>query len=292
MVRSMTGFGRGERLESDPRVTVEIHSVNHRFLEVSTRLPRRLAALENKIRERLQSRVVRGKVHLAVTMDGDSVGTAALQVNEEVAQRYVEIFDRLRQRFALRGELDLPTLLGLPDVLTREESELSEAAAWELLDPPLRQALDSYDASRQREGEALARDLLARIEALRACTDRIERLNPQVVERVRDRLRDRLAQISQDVEYNRFRMEAEMATFADRTDVTEECVRLRSHLDQFAAAFADAEPAGRRLNFLLQEMNREANTIASKCQGLEVMGDLIFIREEIEKIRQQVQNVE
>jgi uncharacterized protein (TIGR00255 family) len=292
MVRSMTGFGRGERLESDPRITVEIRSVNHRFLEVTSRLPRRLGVLENQIRERLQSRVVRGKVHLAITMDGDSLGTGALQVNEDVAARYVDVFRRLRERFQLPGELDLPTLLGLPDVLTREEGELTEPAAWALVEAPLMQALEGFDASRAREGEALARDLRQRLSAIREATDRVARLNPQIVARVRERLRERLTQITQDVEYNRFRLEAEIALFADRTDITEECVRLRSHLEQFEASFGDAEPAGRRLNFLLQEMNREANTIASKCQSLDVMRDLIFIREEIEKIRQQVQNVE
>jgi uncharacterized protein (TIGR00255 family) len=292
MIRSMTGYGRGERQEGEPRIVVEVRSVNHRFLEATTRLPRRLAALENHVRERVQNRITRGKVHVSITMDGDGVTPAALRVNEEAAERYIEIFRRLRERYSLPGELTLPTLLGLPDVLAHDEGELPEQAAWALLEPPLNAAIDSFEASRLREGEALERDLGARIQALRGATERIETLNPQVVERVRDRLRDRLAQISKDLEYNRFRMEAELALFADRTDVTEECVRLRSHLDQFAAAFTDPEPAGRRLNFLLQEMNREANTIASKCQNLDVMRDLLFVREEIEKIRQQVQNVE
>lgn len=292
MVRSMTGFGRGERLEGDPRVAVEIRSVNHRFLEVTTRLPRRLASLENLIRERLQSRIARGKLHVAVAMDGDGMGPVTLQVNEEAAERYAAAFRKLRDSLGLQGDLDLGTLLGLPEVLSRQEVELSEEAGWTILEPPFLQALEGFETSRRREGEALARDLGQRIEALRAATDRIETVNPQVVERVRERLRDRLAQISKDVEYNRFRMEAEIALFADRTDITEECVRLRSHLDQFTESFTDAEPAGRRLNFLLQEMNREANTIASKCQNLDVMRDLIFVREEIEKIRQQVQNVE
>jgi uncharacterized protein (TIGR00255 family) len=127
---------------------------------------------------------------------------------------------------------------------------------------------------------------------IHAATDRIEKQNPEVVKRVRERLRERLAQISEDVEYNRFRLEGEIALFADRSDVTEECVRLRSHLDQFLGFFEVAEPVGRRLNFLLQEMNREANTIASKCQSMEATRDVVFIREEIEKIRQQIQNIE
>jgi len=225
-------------------------------------------------------------------MDGEDTGAPPLRLNEEAAERYIEAFRRLKDRFGLQGDPDPGVLLGLPDILLRDEPELAEEAAWALVEEPLARALESYEASRKREGDALARDLAGRIEALRAATERIEALSPKVVARVRERLRERLAQIVEDAEYNRFRLEAEMALFADRTDITEECVRLRSHLDQFAEAFEDPEPAGRRLNFLLQEMNREANTIASKCQGLDAMRDLLFVREEIEKIRQQVQNVE
>lgn len=292
MVRSMTGFGRGERLGGDPRVTVEIRSVNHRFLEISARLPRPLAALENQIRERLQSRISRGKVHVTVTMDGDTMQAAALRVNEEVAERYIEMLGEMKKRFQLHGELDIGAVIGLPDVLSRQETELSQEEGWALVEAPLDQALKSFDTMRLREGESMTQDLRGRLEAVRSATDRVEKKNPEVVKRVRDRLRDRLAQISEDVEYNRFRLEGEIAIFADRTDVTEECVRLRSHLDQFTEYFDTPEPVGRRLNFLLQEMNREANTIASKCQSIDVTRDVVFVREEIEKIRQQIQNIE
>jgi len=292
MVRSMTGFGRAEGQSGGTRVTVEIRSVNHRFLEITTRLPRRLAALENPIRERLQGRVVRGKVHVGVQLDEATSAAGTVALDAELAARYVELFRDLREQIDIAGELDVATLAGLPEVITRREEELTADEGWKLLEAPLGEALDDFDAMRLREGEALATDLRQRLAAIREATGRIEVRNPEVVARVRERLRDRLEQISKDVEYNRFRLEAELTLFAERTDITEESVRLKSHLDQFTAYFDEPEPAGRRLNFLLQEMNREANTIGSKCQHLDVTRDVIFVREEIEKIRQQIQNIE
>jgi uncharacterized protein (TIGR00255 family) len=292
MVRSMTGFGRGEGVADDRRMTVEIRSVNHRFLEISTRLPRSLATLENRVRERVQGRISRGKVHVGVALDGITAPGATVRVNDEVAERYIQIFRELKARFALRGDPDVGTFITLPEVLAREEEELTEDAGWALLAPPLEAALADFDGMRDREGEALARDLRARIEGIREATERIERRGPEVVARVRERLAERLAQIAADAEYNRQRLEAELTFFADRTDVTEECVRLRSHLAQCLEAFGAPESAGRRLNFLAQELNREANTIGSKCQDLDVTRDVLFVKEEIERIRQQVQNVE
>jgi len=292
MVRSMTGYGRGETVSDDRRMTVEIRSVNHRFLEISTRLPRGLATLENRVRERVQARVSRGKVHVGVSLDGTVAPGATLRINDEVAERYLQIFQEVKARFALRGELDLGTFITLPEVLSREEEELPEEAGWALLAPPLEAALADYDAMRTKEGDALALDLRQRIQAIGEASQRIQEHGPELVERVRVRLAERLGQIAQDVEYNRFRLEAELTMWADRTDVTEECVRLRSHLTQCLEAFDSPEPAGRRLNFLLQEMNREANTIGSKCQDLEITRDVLFVKEEIERIRQQVQNIE
>ncbi|MCK4413763.1 MAG: YicC family protein [Candidatus Eisenbacteria sp.] len=292
MVHSMTGFGRGERLDGAYRVTIEVRSVNHRFLEISTRLPRRFATLENRIREQLQGQLSRGKVHVSVSINGEVTQPANLKVNEELAERYLQIFQEVKARFALRGELELSSFLTLPEILIREEEDLSEDAGWNLIKTPLAEALASFEAMRAREGELLAKDLRQRLEAICAAVTRVEKRQPEVVARVHERLRERLAKISQDVEYNRYRLEAELAIFADRSDVTEECVRLRSHADQFEASLASTEAAGRRLNFLLQEMNREANTIGSKCQDLSLSHEVIFLREEIEKIRQQIQNIE
>ena len=292
MVRSMTGFGRGESVVGDRRITVEIRSVNYRSFEISTRLPHGLATLEHRVRERVQGRISRGKVHLGVSFNGTAASTASLRINDDVVQRYLEIFRDLKARFGLQGDPDVDDFIGLPEVLTREEEELSEEAAWALLEPPLNAALDDFDAMRAREGSALAVDLRERIRGIGEASDRIQQRGPEMLARVRDRLAERLAQLTKDTEYNRYRLEAEMTLLADRTDVTEECVRLRSHLTQCEEAFDGAETAGRRLNFLTQELNREANTIGSKCQDLEITRDVLFVKEEIEKIREQVQNIE
>jgi uncharacterized protein (TIGR00255 family) len=292
MVRSMTGFGRGESIAADRRMTVEIRSVNHRFFEISTRLPHGLATLEHRIRERVQGHISRGKVHLGVSFNGTVAPTASLQVNDEVVARYLEIFRDLKARFGLEGEPEVEDFIQLPEVLTREEEELSEEAAWALLEPPLNAALADFDAMRSREGSALATDLRERIRGIREASERIQQRGPEMMDRVRERLAERLAQLTKDAEYNRYRLEAEMTLLADRTDVTEECVRLRSHLAQCEEAFDGKESAGRRLNFLTQELNREANTIGSKCQDLEITRDVLFVKEEIERIREQVQNIE
>jgi len=292
MLSSMTGFGRVEAQIDGRRVTVEVRSVNHRYLEMTSRLPRVLAPLEAKVQAVVQQQVTRGKVSIAVTMEGEVEGPAAIRVDHELAGRYLDLARELREAHNLKGDLDIRTLLALPDVLVREEEALSEDQVWACLAPALGEALAKFTTMRQREGEALARDLMQRIEAIRVAVDRIQVHVPAVVAQVRERLRARLAEIAEDAEYNRYRLETEIALFADRADVTEECVRLRSHCDQFAEFVADAQPAGRRLKFLLEEMHREVNTIGSKGQDTQISREVLFLKEEVERIREQVLNIE
>jgi len=292
MVRSMTGFGRAESLQDGRRVSVEIRSVNHRYFEFGARLPSSLASLEARVRERVHGTITRGKISVSVQIEGDTSPHVALRINDELAQRYVEIAREMRTRYGLRGDLELEDFLNLPDILTRETEALEEDAAWKLIAEPLEGALAEFQATRTREGEALARDLGERLRIVGGALERVEARAVAAVDRVRQRLRDRLAQISSDAEYNQQRLEVELTLFADRSDVTEECVRLRSHLDQFAGCAAGPDPAGRRFNFLLQEMNREVNTIGSKSQDLGISQDVISAKEELERIREQVQNVE
>ncbi len=292
MLSSMTGFGRVDAQIDGRRVTVEIRSVNHRYLEMTSRLPRILAPLEAKLQEVVQQQVTRGKISIAVTMEGEVEGPAAIRVDQALAGRYLDLARELREAHNLKGDLDIQTLLTLPDVLVREEEALSEEQVWGCLAPALNEALEKFTAMRRREGEALGRDLMERIAAIRAAVDRIQAHVPAVVAQVRERLRLRLAEIAADAEYNRLRLEAEIALFADRSDVTEECVRLRSHCDQFADFVADEQPAGRRLKFLLEEMHREVNTIGSKGQDTEISREVLFLKEEVERIREQVLNIE
>ena len=292
MVSSMTGFGRADFQDAKRRITVEIRSVNHRFLEVSVRLPRALSAFEPRILELVRSRVIRGKVTVSVGLDGDLDTAVTLAADAAVAERYVRIAAELKERHGLEGNLDIGQLLTLPSVISREEEELSEAAGWALLEPPLEQALRGFLEMRGQEGHALATDLRQRTDEIRRAVEEVSEHVPRVVELVKGRLRERLAEICDDQEYNRFRLEAELTFFADRADVTEECVRLRSHCAQFDKFIDAPEPSGRKLKFLLEEMHREINTIGSKGQDTEISQQVIFMKSEVEKIREQVLNIE
>jgi uncharacterized protein (TIGR00255 family) len=292
MLLSMTGYGRGEAPFGPRRVQVEVRTVNHRFSEVSLRLPRVLAGLENRMREHIQSRISRGKITVNVTIDGVEAPVTRLRLNEEVAGSYFEILSELRQRFELTGELDLGTFISLPDVLAWESEDVTEEDAWAQLEPALQAAVADVRAMKMREGDNLAKDVRDRLDAIEGSLDRIVDRVPGMLADYRRRIADRLSELRGDPEFNQARLETEIVLFADRTDCTEECVRLRSHVDQFRGLIDAPEPAGRKLNFLLQEMNREANTIGSKASDVPIARDVIEIKEEIEKLREQVQNFE
>ncbi len=292
MLLSMTGFGRGEARTARGVLEVEIRSVNHRFSEISIRLPKPLSLLEGRVRERLGSRLSRGKVTVSISLEGDEGELGRLVVNHPVARRYQQVLAELREGYGLKGEVELAAFLALPDVVTWERDEVTEEDGWRLLSPALEQAVEDILQMKRREGDTLGRDLIQRLDGMGEALRRIEGRVPEMVAGLRTRLLDRLAEAGNDLEYNRNRLETEAVLFADRTDCTEECVRLRSHLQMFRELIAAEEPAGRKLNFLLQEMNREANTIGSKAQEVSIAREVIGLKEEIEKIREQVQNFE
>lgn len=292
MLLSMTGFGRGEARTEKGVLEVEIRSVNHRFSEISVRLPKSLSSLEGRVRERLGPRLSRGKVSVAISLEGEDGELGRLAVNHAVAARYRQVVDELRESYGLTGELGVASFLTLPDVLTWQRDALTEEEGWALLCPALDAAVADILDMKRREGDTLGRDLLMRLDGMSTAIDRVESRVPEMVAGLRGRLHERLADAGSDLEYNRSRVDTEIVLFADRTDCTEECVRLRSHLQMFRELIAAPEPVGRKLNFLLQEMNREANTIGSKAQDVGIAREVIGLKEEIEKIREQVQNFE
>ena len=294
MLLSMTGYGRGEAREGGRTLSVEVRSVNHRFAEISIRLPKSLGMLENRVRERIQEKMSRGKITLSVTEDGEEGGLGNLRVDEAVARRYAVLLRELKTKLGLSGDLDLATFVSLPDVLVWEKNEADEEAGWRRLEPPLNRALEDLLEMKRREGEILGRDLAARVESILEGVRRVEARVPGMVEAVQHRLRERLQEILQDQEgeYQKLRLEAEVVLFADRTDCTEECVRLRAHCQQVQELIRSPQPAGRKLTFLLQEMNREANTIGSKALDVEIAREVIAIKEEAERLREQVANIE
>ncbi len=292
MISSMTGFGRADAQFENLRIRIEIRSVNHRFLEVSVRAPKSLAGIEHKVQEMVQKKISRGKITLTINLEGDLGTPVSLKLDDALVSRYNELSQDLKTKHGISGDLDLKTLFSFPNILVRENDEMTDDSCWAMIKPPLEEALTAYLGMRAQEGAALATDLLNRITDINSAVDRVEVHVPEVVEKIKTRLQGRLTDISNDLEYNKFRLESEITIFADRSDVTEECVRLRSHCQQFQKSLEASKPAGRKLKFLLEEMHREVNTIGSKGQNTQISQEVIFMKEEVEKIREQVLNIE
>jgi len=290
-ILSMTGFGRHET-EGERGLAAEIRSVNHRYLEAAIRLPQGLQALENRLRAHLQERVARGKLNLTVGWKGGEE-RVALHWNRDLARQYFEALQEMRQEFDLREPIALGHILSHPEILHQEAPEVDEDAGWKLLRAAVDPALDGLLSMREAEGEALRRDLLARLVTLRKALKTVEKRAPQRAVEVKEKLHARVADLLRgeaDVDSDRILVEA--AFQAERMDCTEECVRLASHFDQFESMLLEGGAVGRKLNFLLQEMNREANTIGSKANDVAVAREVIQIKEELEILREQVQNLE
>ncbi len=292
MIRSMTGYGSAELERSGQRLTAEVRSVNHRFCEVSVRGPKVALAFEDQIRHLIQDRFSRGKFNLTITWVGAGDQGEVLKLNEAVAQRYVDLMSQLKKRFNLKGEIDLGTVAALPDLFTWEHTAMSDEESWGLVHDVVEKSCDNMNLMKDREGAALTRDFDKRLTAIRTELDRVSERAPLRPQEAKERMVSRIKPLLDDVEMDPIRIAQEVALLADRLDCTEECVRLAAHLDQFRHLIEGAELAGRKLNFLLQEMNREANTIGSKANDVSIGHAVIVMKEEIERIREQVQNVE
>jgi uncharacterized protein (TIGR00255 family) len=287
----MTGFGSGRGDAGGEATEIEIRSVNHKFIEVKVRLPRELSALETEIVRAVKDRLARGAVEVAVRRTAAS-GLLAPRVNQALAEAYVAAFRELKARLGLAGEIAVADVVAAEGVVRLEEREVDLGAARASVSAGLLAALAALASMRTREGEALARDVEARLSAIEALVARVAELAPRAVELQRARLAERVAELARGVSLDPGRLEQEVALFAERTDVAEETTRLASHLAQARALLASGEPAGRRLDFLVQEMHREANTIGSKSQSAEISVAVVSLKAEIERIREQVQNVE
>jgi uncharacterized protein (TIGR00255 family) len=291
MIRSMTGFGAGRGSTGAEELDVEVRSVNHKYCEVKVRLPRELAALEVDAAKAVRERLARGGVDVSVRRAG-AAGTVAPRVDASLAEGYARAFAEVKARLGLAGAVTLADVVAAEGVVRLEERALDVDAAGAALRAALGAALDALVAMRAREGEALGHDLASRLDAVEALVARAAALVPQAVEHHRDRLAERVQELTRGIALDPGRLAQEVALFADRTDVTEEVTRLRSHLAQARALLAGAEPAGRKLDFLVQEMHREVNTIGSKSQSAEIAAIVVSAKAEIERLREQVQNVE
>lgn len=292
MIRSMTGYGSAEVERSGQRVSAEIRSVNHRFCEVSIRGPKVALLFEEQIRRVVQDRYSRGKFNLTISWSGAGERGEVLKLNDDVARRYVDLMSDLKTRYGLSGDVDLATVAGLPDLFTWEHSSMSDEESWSVLEVVVNQACDSMTLMKDREGKALARDFEHRLGVIRGELDTVVERAPLRPLEAKERMLGRIKPLLDDVEMDPVRIAQEVAMLADRLDCTEECVRLSAHLEQFQHLIDNSEMAGRKLNFLLQEMNREANTIGSKANDVTIGRAVIVMKEEIERIREQVQNAE
>jgi len=292
MVASMTGYGRGEAGRKGISVAVELRSVNSRFLEVTTRLPRSLSLRENEIKEIVRKKISRGKVNLLATVEREKDGSLPLAINATAAREYYKLLTKLRKTVGSRESIKLEHLLRFSEVLEQPVLDGADEEEWSVTQDAVNGALDDLARMRRNEGEELKKDFRSRIASISGTLGKIELLSKAQVPAERTRLRERIQQLMESETVDEDRLEMEIALLADRLDVTEECVRFGSHNKFFLQALDDGEPAGRKLNFLVQEMNREANTIGSKSSSSEIAHLIVGLKEELEKIREQLQNIE
>lgn len=298
MPKSMTGYGRAQRLADGRDVLVEIRAVNHRYYEFSARLPRTCMYLEEKLKSFLNGKIARGKVEVSVTITRPDGKDAQIAVNRSVAEGYVNALRMLNEEMGENGtlwlndDITLSSLLRLPDVFTVTKEQDDENAVWAVVSEAAAEALDSFISMRKTEGERLASDLLGKLKGLEAMLEKIEAFEPGVAESYRQKLLAKLTELLGDTNIDEQRILTETAIFAEKTAIDEETVRLHSHIAQFRTLIASDEPVGRKLDFLVQEMNREVNTIGSKAQDLSITRLVVDMKSEIEKIREQIQNIE
>lgn len=292
MIKSMTGFGRAEVITNERKITVELKSVNHRYLDLSIKMPRKLNFLEGAIRNLLKTYIQRGKVDVFITYEDYSLNCVALKYNKELAKEYLTYIREMAEEFGLENDIKASTLSRYPEVLSMEEQSLDEDKLWGFLEGPLREACEKFVATREREGEHLKRDLIEKLNGLDEKVRQVEERSPEVVDIYREKLEAKVHELLADSQIEDSRIAAEVVLFSDKICNDEETVRLHSHIQGMKKMLEEKESVGRKLDFMAQEMNREANTILSKSSDLIVSDIAIDLKTEIEKIREQIQNIE
>lgn len=292
MINSMTGFGRSEVQDSDTRFVVEIKSVNHRYLDFNIKMPKKLSFFENAIRTTLKNYMQRGKIDVFITYEDFSGNNVSLKYNRDLAKKYLEYCLQMEEEFHLKNDVTVRGLIALPEVLSMEEQPVDEKELWCLLEKALTEAGRQFAASRNLEGENLKVDLTAKLDQMLANVGQIETRFPQIMEEYREKLEQKTKELLADTQIEDSRIAAEVILFADKICTDEETVRLRSHIENMKSVLKTGDGVGRKLDFIAQEMNREANTILSKANDLETSNIAIELKTEIEKVREQIQNIE
>jgi uncharacterized protein (TIGR00255 family) len=294
MIKSMTGYGVAEQDLPLGKVAVEVRSINHKYLDISLRLPRGFFTLEPKIRDLVKKSVSRGRVDLTMRIDpsATAIPRYRLEADTGLAEEYIHLLDALKEKFGLKGEVTLDHIAGVREIVPFLEVKEDAELYWEGVAAVTQQALRALDDARRTEGEALAADLKGRLDEARRRTEEIKDRAPVVVDAYRERLRERVRSLLEGTEFDERRFHQEVAYFAERSDISEEVIRMESHLRQFDAKLTEQGPAGRGFDFILQEMSREANTIGSKATDVDIAHKVIELKSELERMREQVQNIE
>ena len=292
MIKSMTGFGRSEIVENDRKFAVEKKSVNHRFCDMSIKLPKKISFLETNIRTYLKKYVERGKVDVFITYEDYSSDNANIRYNDDVARVYMNYFKRMSEEFEIPMDIKLTDLGNYPEIFTVEEENVDPDELWKQLVVPLDEACRRFVESREKEGENLKKDLVGKLDSMKKNVERIEEISPKLVSDYREKLTEKVRELLGTASVDESRIATEVVIYADKICVDEEIVRLISHIDSTKDILLAGGSVGRKLDFIAQEMNRESNTILSKVNSLEISDIAISLKTNIEKVREQIQNLE
>ena len=292
MIKSMTGFGRAETVTAQRKITVELKSVNHRYLDLNIKLPRKFNVFEGQVRNLMKTYMQRGKVDVFISYEDYTASSVALKYNRELASEYLSYLKQMEEEFHLENDIRVTTLSRYPEVLTMEDASIDEETLWECLEVTLKEACQRFVEARTREGQHLKEDLLQKLEDLDRKVSQVEERSPEVVQAYREKLEQKVHELLEDSQIDDNRIAAEVVLFSDKICNDEETVRLHSHIQGMKNILKEQDGVGRKMDFMAQEMNREANTILSKSNDLQVSNIAIDLKTEIEKIREQIQNIE
>ncbi len=292
MLKSMTGYGRNEAIVGAKKITAEIKSVNHRFSDYNIKVPRQYGYLEERMRRRISESVSRGKVDVYISIETCGEADKVITLNRELAENYISALKEIGESFGLKDDITVSTVAAFPDVFRSETKRDDEEELWNAVETVAEPAIEAFIAMREREGSRIEADLRARVEYMKTLAAEIDERSPQTVGEYKEKLYTKIRELLEERDIDDSRVLTEVAIFADKVAVNEEIVRLYSHFDEFYDIINSGEPAGRRLDFLIQEINREVNTIGSKASDLDISKKVVTLKGEIEKLREQIQNIE
>lgn len=292
MIKSMTGFGRSEIVKGNRKISVEIKSVNHRYLEAGIKMPKKLNVFESRMRDLLKKYATRGKIDIFINYEDDSESQVNLKFNQNIADEYMAIFNNMSEKYNLKNDMTVGGLARFPEVITMDEVQEDEEELWHFIEEAMKAALEQFVNTRILEGENLKKDLLGKLDHMEGLVAFVEKRSPEIMKEYRSKLESKVKELLGDTTIDESRIATEVIIYADKICVDEETVRLRSHIEHARKCLNEDGGIGRKMDFIAQEMNREANTTLSKANDIEISNAAIDLKTEIEKVREQIQNIE